>query len=212
MYKAKNKLLPKYLLEIIPPTIAETSSYPLRNSLNYILPKSKKNYFLKSFIPSAIKAWNDTTLDLKRATSLQNLKAKLSDLYKSTTYHLFLNSDGHGAINHSRLRMGLSALNAHRRRYNFINYSNCSYCDHKQENAKHFLLYCPAFAVQRNMMLEDLRERVLQSVLPYIQYLENPKLSLPFSKLLLTGTGKCNIDVKLFEIVQNFISQSNRFR
>ncbi len=45
----------------------------------------KNKYFFKSFIPSAIKAWNDTTLDLKRATSLQNMKAKLSNLYKSTT-------------------------------------------------------------------------------------------------------------------------------
>jgi hypothetical protein len=36
VYKAKNGLLPDYLSSLFPPTVSETTSYPLRNYNNYV--------------------------------------------------------------------------------------------------------------------------------------------------------------------------------
>ena len=159
-----------------------------------------------------IRAWNESPLDIKRATSLNSLKAKLADLYGSTSYHLFLSEDGNGAVNHSRMRMGLSALNAQRKRYNFIATSTCDYCNHKNENVRHFLLYCPAFAAQRQVMLDDIMGRGLEPVQPLLNYQNMPKLASNLTRVLLHGTEDDQIDKLLFNIVQTFICSSNRFR
>ena len=98
MYKANHDTLPGYLQGLLPPTVGEIAQYELRNALDFNMPMTKKNYFLKSFIPSSIKAWNEASDDIKRATSLNSVKAKLSDLYGSTTYHLFLCEDGNGLL------------------------------------------------------------------------------------------------------------------
>ena len=149
---------------------------------------------------------------MKRALSLQTLKAKLSDLYGSSTYHLFLAEDGHGAVNHSRIRMGLSALNAQRKRYNFIESSKCNFCNHKCENPKHFFLYCPAFQTQRQVMLGEMDRHIPGAVQPYLNYLDRKQLALEFCSIIITGTGNSETDMHLFKIVQNFISDTNRFR
>ena len=72
IYKAKNELLPHYLIETIPSTKGSLNEYNLRNANDIMLPRSRKNYFLKSYIPSSIRAWNESPLDIKRATSLKS--------------------------------------------------------------------------------------------------------------------------------------------
>ena len=42
------------------------------------------------------------------------------------------------SVHHGRMRMGLSALNAQRKQYNFINYNNCPLCGNKPEDTIHF--------------------------------------------------------------------------
>ena len=159
--------------------------------------KIKKNFFLKSYIPSSVKTWNESSIDIKRATSLNSLKSKLSDLYGSSTYHLFLAEDGNGAVNHSRMRMGLSALNAQRKRYKFIESSRCDHCCHKCENTQHYLLLCPAFAALRQAMVGEMDRCIPQVVQPYLNNAIKP---LEFSKLLLYGTKEKQIDSVLFGI------------
>ena len=66
MYKHSTNALPQYLSSIIPETVCSKTSYGLRNQHNINAPRSKKNYLLKSFIPSSIDSWND--LDLKTRT------------------------------------------------------------------------------------------------------------------------------------------------
>ena len=204
-------MLPEYIQLILPPIVGK-QNYNMRNCDNFKMYKSNKNYFLKSYIPSSIKTWNESAIDIKRATSLLNIKSKLSDLYGSSTYHLFLAEDGNGAVNHSRIRMGLSGLNAQRRKYNFIDSSKCNYCNSKTEHAKHFLLFCPSFAALRHDMLYEMEAKVPQTVQPYIpNYQNSNNLATQFCNLLIFGTTNINIDKHIFEIVQNFIATTNRF-
>ena len=74
----------------------------------------------------------------------------------ATTYHLFLSEGDNGAVNHSRMRKNLSALNAQRKKYNFIQNSKCDYCNHKCETPKHSFLHCSAFAAHRQVMLKEM--------------------------------------------------------
>jgi hypothetical protein len=212
IYKAKEHLLPEYLTQTIPQTVGEQNDYNLRNHDIIPILRTKKNYYLKSYIPSAIKVWNDTRIDIRRALSLQSLKSKLSDLYGSTSYHLYLSEDGNGAVNHSRIRMGLSGLNAHRKKYNFIPQGACSYCNHKTEDPKHYLLKCPAFAVHRQRMLDDLVRDVPDTVQSFVNYTIHNNLVRGFADMLIRGTGTVEIDKIIFKHVQNYISESNRFR
>jgi len=204
IYKANNNLLPEYLKNAIPQMAGEQNNYNLRNPDIIPIPKSKKNYFLKSYIPSAIKVWNDTRIDVRRALSLQSLKA--------SSYHLYLAEYGNGAVNHSRIRMGLSGLNAHRKKYNFILNSVCPFCNYRREDAKHFLLICPTFAAPRQQMLDDLARDIPDTVHIYINYPNQNNLAQGFQKLLISGTKNINIDKMLFKHVQKFISATNRFR
>jgi hypothetical protein len=107
--------------------------------------------------------------------------------------------------------MGLSGLNSHRMRYRFIDNSICNYCNHRNENIQHFLLFCPAFAAQRQVMMEGLREWAPLTVQPLLNFEQQKKLILPMEKLLLYGTGDPKLDENLFTIVQTFISKTNRF-
>ena len=120
IFKYTHNKLPNYINEIMPKTINETTNYNLRNKDDLVILRSKKNYFLKSFIPSSIKAWNESSLCIRQSVSIETLKVNLEDKYGNTSYSLFLAHEGKGAINHSRIRMGLSGLNAQRKKYHFI--------------------------------------------------------------------------------------------
>ena len=211
MYKARHNMLPDYLMSIVPNRI-DNLNYNLRNNENFIVPKSKKNYFLKSFIPSSTRAWNEADLDIKRSTSLQSLKNKLKQIYENKSYYLYLIKDGYGALNHSRIRMGLSALNAQRKRYNFIDNSRCNYCNYKCENEEHFFFHCPAFAAQRQTMVDDLERIVPQVILPFNNYNISKKVSREFCRIITKGSGIISNDTHMFDIVHTYISSTNRFR
>ena len=211
IYKATNNLLPQYIEELIPTRVGLRADYNLRNPDSIPIPKTTKNYFLKSYIPSSIKAWNDTTADIRRSKSTEALKAKLAKLYGSKLYPLYLLGDGPGGINHSRLRMGLSGLNAHRKKYHFIQEATCQYCNFKHEDPVHYLLHCPAFAVHRQQMLQDLASDVPDTVGAFLNYSVQPRLAGGFATLMLNGTGDRKIDELLFTHVQNYISKTQRF-
>ena len=53
--KQKNNCLPEHLENTIPQMIGEQNNYNLRNNDFLPILKSRKNYVLKSLIPSAIK-------------------------------------------------------------------------------------------------------------------------------------------------------------
>ena len=49
--------------------------------------------------------------------------------------------DGNGAINSSRVRLGLNALYTQRKISYFTSISKCNLCNHKTENAKYFIFF-----------------------------------------------------------------------
>ena len=209
MYKFSNNNLPAYLYDEIPVSI--NTEYNLRNKDNIRMPKSKKNYYLKSYIPSSIKIWNDTEPDIKNAETESILKSKLMRIYGNSSNALFLYGDGKGAINQSRIRMGLSALNSQRKKYHFIPDGTCPNCDARSEDAMHFLLVCPAYTVQRQQLFQELNHNVPQVIHPLSNFTADKKVANMLTRILINGTGNAASDQSIFKSVHIFIETSQRF-
>ena len=209
MYRFSSNNLPVYLHDEIP--VSTNIGYNLRNQDNIRMPKSKKNYYLKSYIPSSIKIWNETEPDIKHAETENILRSKLLRIYGNSSNCLFLYGDGKGAINHSRIRMGLSALNAQRKKYHFIPDGTCQSCDARSEDAMHFFLVCPAYTVQRRQLFQELNHNVPQVIQPLNNFSADKKQAKALTNILVIGTGNAASDQSIFKSVQVFIETSQRF-
>ena len=93
---------------------------------------------------------------------------------------------------HSRLRMGLSGLNHHRKDHHFIESGACNYCDSKREDTIHYMFVCPSFAAQRAEMPHSIGN-TLPIITTHIPALKD-KISL--SQKLLFGTDSFDFSHK----------------
>ena len=106
--------------------------------------------------------------------------------------------------------MNLSGLNAHRKRCNFINFATCPNCGNNKEDEEHFLFLCTAYAAQRLELMAGVG-RLLPHHTNSLNHLEKRKNRKQMSKLIISGTGKADVDVILFKIVADFIEKTKRF-
>ena len=109
-YKILHGFTLNYLLDLMPPTVQETSRYSLRNSDHFQNYRANTNLFLDSVFPSTIRAWNNLPIEIKEASSLKNFKSLLNRNIQSPPK--YYNSGSRiGQILHARLRMGCCSLN-----------------------------------------------------------------------------------------------------
>ena len=123
---------------------------------------------------------------------------------------MYLFRDCSGAINHSRIRMGLSGLNFHRRRVGFISDSKCGHCTARSENPGHFFLDCPAYAAQRADLLHNLRA-INNLDCPCDRDLTVKRHREKLLDLIINGTKNPVIDNILFNHVHKYIIDTKRF-
>ena len=125
-------------------------------------------------------------------------------------YKPYLTGQSEGHVHLARIRMGLSGLNAHRKKYNFIDHSICPNCYSNHENEIHFFLHCANYAAERMVMMTQ-----LQTLLPNI----NPQFWVPTTKkqqkdiviLITKGCGNEDVDIKIFNAAAIFIQETSRF-
>ena len=200
MYKIVNALSPKYLQETLPRQ--SNVHYSFRNNRNIQQFLCKKDFFYESFFPSSIRLWNNLNFNLRDIQSLNEFKSKLNRKISKNFNKACLWHTANSAVQHSRMRMGLSALNSQRKAYNFISEDLCPNCHEKKETVTHFFFECPFYAA--------FRQEMLQNVEIIIQDYSSVETS-DLVKLFLYGTGIFEIDVNLFEKIQNYIFQTRRF-
>ena len=63
-YKMVHGLAPSYLNNLVPPLVQENSQYPLRNARNMQTLQCNTNLLYVSFLPSAIRSWNNLSDDI----------------------------------------------------------------------------------------------------------------------------------------------------
>ena len=210
MHNHYHDKVPEYLSATIPETVGERNRFNLRNASNIRPALTRKNYLLKSFIPSAIKAWNDAKPNFRRATSMAKLKTELKNSHNVKLYLPYLEPSNKGLLLLSRIRMGLSGLNFHRKKYHFITDSSCLQCNARKEDPMHYLLFCPAYRVARVELLRGLRREVPETI-QYMLYVNTKANAKQMLSLLTVGTQNSDVDVKIFSIVSTFIQTTQRF-
>ena len=151
-FKMKNGLSPDYLSNLVPQTVGQASTRSLRNSSNISSIRTHTSLHMNSFIPSTISLWNSLPVEAKTIDTVSGFKTYLkSDNPKQN--NLFYYGKRRSQVIHTRLRNECSSLNHHLFVKNIVPSSLCV-CG-SQETTYHFLLVCPLFIVQRQLMLNS---------------------------------------------------------
>ena len=128
--------------------------------------------------------------------------AKHYDRTKPSLYY----SLGHKIDNvfHTRLRLGLSSLNAHLFKINasHIDSPYCS-CDEIPETVKHYFFFCPQYSLER----KELESSLMNVIAGYGTLTVNEKLAV----LLLGRNLNKTAGLAVAACVQKFIRNSKRF-
>lgn len=200
-YKIAYGIAPQYLQELLIPCIPPQNSYPLRNNdgLKFIPPQLKTSSYMNSFIPSAIKLWNDLPIHIRNLPTLASFKTAIKNMYYKKPNKLFNHGKRQVNILHCQIRNNASNLNFDLHCHFLRDNATCDMCGHPTENAFHFFFECVKFSQQRFTLIESINE----------MHLEIP-ISL---KMLLSGNEilKFKDNVKIFEYVQKYILDCKRF-
>ena len=213
LYKIIHQLTPNYLTCILPPYVRDTTPYPLRNACDFIIPRTTQNYIKLSFFWNTLYNWNALDITIRESASLNVFKHGLKSLMMSRPNKLFDLSTPKGSVHHSRMRMGLSGLNAHRRKYKFINYNNCPLCGQKPDDTIHFFFKCPYQAMHRNTLVGVL-SNILRLHIPNIDQMINTLTNLKLlNSIVLFGSELLSYDdnIVLFKAIHYYIADTKRF-
>ena len=107
--------------------------------------------------------------------------------------------------------MGLSGLNAHRKKYHFISDNKCPCCNMKNENEIHFFLTCPSHAAHRGEMLAQLLHAMPQHA-DILNNTANKRSQKMLCNILINGTDNYEVDLSVFKIISSFIEKTNIFK
>ncbi len=100
--------------------------------------------------------WNRIDLNIRESDSNKLFKTKLRQQLickLSKLSNVYSKTSGQASVHYARMRICLSALNAHRHKYNFINDNMCPLCNMRAESTHHYFLVCPALATPRATLL-----------------------------------------------------------
>ena len=73
-----NDLSPQYLSDLVPTTIDSSSNYNFRNFNNIHLVNARNSLYYNSFLPSAVRDWNNIPDDHRNVDSVIAFKNVLS--------------------------------------------------------------------------------------------------------------------------------------
>ena len=153
-YKVFKNGSPRYPFNTIP---NNTEQRQTRHSDNIPTFSARNDYFKNSFFPSAITEWNKSDCLVKNADSFHVFKKHILDFIRPLPNSIFNIHNPLGIKYLTRLRIGFSHLKEHKFRHNFQDSVGpmCS-CGSDTETAKHFLLHCPNFHLQRQTLFDKI--------------------------------------------------------
>jgi hypothetical protein len=153
MFKIQKGLIPQYLIMACPPLTRDRTIYNLHSGLDITTFQTRTTTYQKSFFPQSVKDWNGLDKTLRAINTFKDHQKKNAG-YK--TNKLFHHRSNAPAINHTRIRLGLSGLSSQRFDYKHIDDPKCIRCGAKREDPIHYFLLCPAYTEQRQNSLNDI--------------------------------------------------------
>jgi hypothetical protein len=211
MYKIQHGLSPEYLSNLCPPLTRDRTEYDLRAGMNITAPLQRTTTYQKSFFPQTISDWNSLPLNTREIPTINSFKDTLKKATNPKPNKLYHHSNSPEAINHTRMRLGLSGLSAHRYEYKHIDDPKCLICNARTESPLHYFILCPAYQDPRQIFLREVCDVLIRN------NLEVDFLNIHFRNYLvdICLKGDPNLDFpsnqEIFAITQKFIKDSHRF-
>ena len=189
----KNSLTPEYLSDLVPCNVGSNSNYTLRNSQDSVSVRSRTSLYSNSFLPSAIREWNNLPIVARHSTSLSTFKSWLNRDKEKCPSYLYRGCRKLQVL-HTRLRTKCSSLNFHLHQKNIVQSPLCT-CG-SLESAYHYFFECRFYSNLRPIFLRDL------SLICEVSL-----------DTILHGNRSLNDDAncKIIDIVLKYIQESRRF-
>ena len=201
-----------YLQAIMPPPRRLLQPrYNTRNMNDLHIPRTRLERYRNSFVPRTTHDWNLLSSQIKAVPSLSLFKQKLKESLFPLKNKLLGMHSGSGAINHSRIRMGLSALNSQRADYSFIDHRNCPRCRAPREDIMHFFLECPHYSVTRGKLIRELGHLLQPAGVAAHTHNQTEKDLLISTILHGHPSLKLETNLMLFFHIQTYSTDSKRF-
>ena len=201
IYKIINGIYPKYLLDLISPI--QNDAYNLRNTHRFNTKTRRTEISNKSFFPAAIRLWYSLPQATRESISVTQLRLRLN-INRSKPSHYNRLCTGKFGIHLTRLRLGLSALNSHRYKYNFIESPLCEQCHQNAETTLHYFFTCSSYSIARQQFYDRLFTEINIDVTNY----NNTDLL----NVLLFGHVDHKLQPTLIQILFEYIERTNRFK
>ena len=198
-YKIIHNIYPPYLSKLLPQPPPAT--YNLRRPQPLRPKHNRLTSTYNSYFSSTTRAWNllpDTT---RNAPSINTFKILVRGTNKYNPYHPKCTTKQ--GVWLTRIRMGLSALNAHRYQYNFINSPICTICNEGSENSYHFFISCPAHRNARQTLFQTLQNNFGIDITNY---------QILLSTILEGHNIHPRHHASLLSCLSDFLSDTDRFR
>ena len=156
-HKIVKHLLPDYVYSYL--DFYSQENYHLRSaSTSAIGPfPSRTKSFKKSFFPYCINDWNNLTVEIRNAKSINIFKKTvINEKQENSLFNVY---DPFGVKLVTRLRLHFSHLNEHKFRHGFSETINpmCA-CGTEFETTEHFFLRCHFYSTQRLKLFENLKK------------------------------------------------------
>ena len=186
-------MTPSYLTDLLPLSVADTTTYSLRNSQQLRNIHCRTQLLSTSFLPLTISLWNTLPETTRQSPSLQSFRAALNSNLRTVPQHYY-HGNRFDSIQHARLRMHCSSLKEHLFTKNIVGDPMCM-CG-CIEDTYHFFFSCPLYFNQRRTLLNNLSNL--------------PNITL---HLLLFGdnTAPLHANKHIFEVVHKYIASTKRF-
>ena len=104
-----------YVLTIVfncSPSVGNNTAYNLRNASGYKYIRSNTQLYYNSFLPSAVRDWNELPHTTRNAPSIRAFKRSLNSILIGSP-PFYMDGKRIGQIYHARLKMNCSSLNHH---------------------------------------------------------------------------------------------------
>jgi hypothetical protein len=199
-YTLLNGPTPNHILSHIPTSVSNSTHYDLRNKSNLRPPQTRLHSSLNSYFPRTARDWNNLPIPIRASLSKYSFKkaitpTMITNPYAKTHY-------GKSGAWISRIRMGLSALNAQRFSYNLTESPVCLLCNNASETPLHYLWECPAHTLARlNMVTRIVNETEVEQV-----------TARNILQLTISGNVEKSSFKTLFDITTEYMIKSARFK
>ena len=200
-----NPPLPTYVTDLLTDTRHGATGLDLRNATHLTIPHTRLASYHQSYIPATIRQWNLLPSALRRTTSHSDFARQVWQRFgapEPPLFHSFGTKAGN--TNHTRLRIGLSTLNAHLFKVCHPNtHTPSCICGHPSEDTVHYVLWCPVHQIHRSKLINSVK-----TILPgFENFPVHDKLNIILYGKYLTKDKQ----IKIAHLFQTYIVKTQRF-